>query len=81
MAIDKGEVVTCEGCSGLGYWRAPMGREHTCRPCGGIGRLRLMDGEVFCARCGATGQIESGIPGAVSYKSCPACSGKGRKRI
>ena len=78
---DKSEVVTCEGCGGGGYWRPPLGRERTCKPCGGLGKIRLKEGEVTCARCSATGEIESGIPGAVSYKSCPACGGRGRKRI
>jgi DnaJ-class molecular chaperone len=78
---NKGEVVTCLGCNGAGYWRPPMGREHTCKPCQGLGQVRLKEGEVWCGRCSGTGEIESGIPGAVSFRGCQTCGGRGRKRI
>jgi len=78
---DQGQVVNCEGCSGGGFWRPPLGRERTCRSCGGLGKIRLLQNEVWCGRCGATGETESGIPGAVSYKSCSICGGRGRKVI
>jgi DnaJ-class molecular chaperone len=81
MATDKGEVVTCEGCGGLGYYRPPMGRERTCKSCQGIGKVRLKTDEVWCGRCSGTGEVEGGIPGAVSFHSCSICAGRGRKRI
>ena len=78
---DKDKIVVCAGCGGAGAWRLPLGRERRCKPCQGFGQLRLKAGEVWCGRCSGTGELEAGIPGAVSFRSCSFCNGRGRKRI
>jgi DnaJ-class molecular chaperone len=81
MANKIGEIVTCQGCLGLGITRFVHSHEITCVACEGKGKVRKLPSEVWCARCIARGEIQKGTWGLETYGTCPICNGRGRVEV
>jgi RecJ-like exonuclease len=81
MTNKKGEIVTCQGCDGIGVARYVQGHEVNCVACDGLGKVRKLDNEIWCVRCSARGEVMKGTPGFERYGACPICDSKGRVEV